>query len=141
MSRAPTSLSALLAAAGVLLAPACGGGDGPTYTLRVVMLEIEGAKKDVEQALLTPTDSIRAIEDGALAIQRWMDDPAIERYLEKDDLLGTSGDFRRHQAELEEVLDGILAATAAGDERSARRAYPSLVAACNRCHAIFRPDL
>ncbi|HED65907.1 MAG TPA: hypothetical protein ENJ09_10175 [Planctomycetes bacterium] len=115
--------------------------DGPTeYPLRIVMLEVEMSRQDLGKALLRedgPEAAMKSIGE----IRTWISDPAAERYLERGDILGTSEDFDQHRAELLASLDQIQSSLTAGDMQAARDAYPKVLASCNGCHAIFRPDL
>ena len=113
---------------------------GPRYTSQQVMLEIDAYRKDLEQGLsraATLKDSVAAAE----AIERWMKDPALERYLERRDLPADPSLFQSGRSKLETALAAFLQAARAGDADAARRAYPAVQDACSQCHVSFRPDL
>ena len=125
---------------GASLLGGCGGPSEPRYSLQMVMLEVEISKKKLEAALLTDGDA-SGVETSARRIRDWLADSAVDRYLERRDLKGTVEQFRAFESSFETPLDQVLAAAVDDDVEGARKAYPSLVAGCNACHAVFRPDL
>ncbi len=122
-----------------ILVASC-GDSAPSYTLQVVMQEVDATRKDLERALLTPG---RLAEARARAeeIERWMRDGAFERYLERPDLLASPERFVALRTEFDAELASLLDLLQKGQEAEARAAYPMLQAACDRCHATFRPFL
>ena len=112
----------------------------PRYPLRLVMLEVEAARKDLEAELLS-ADGLGDAVAAAARLQRWMTDPARERFLEIGSLRGDPALFRSCQSEADAALGALLAAARAGDAESTRNAYARVRAACDRCHATFRPEL
>ncbi len=136
--RALTGITLAFASFSILLA-SC-NDSRPSYTLQTVMLEVDATRKDLERALLTPGRLAEA-RTGAEEIERWMRDGALERYLERPDLLASPERFVELQREFDAELAGLLELLRQGQEAEARAAYPRLQAACDRCHATFRPFL
>lgn len=116
------------------------GDSPPQYTLQVVMQEADAARKDLERALLTP-GALEQARESAEAIDRWMHDLAFERYLERSDLPASPERFTELRGECDAELAELLRLLRQGQEAEARAAYPRLQAACDRCHATFRPFL
>jgi len=118
----------------------CGGDPGPKYTLKVVMAEVELKRAAMERALLRDGGAPDVVE-AAVAIEKWLKDPAKERYLASDAATGTPAQFASFEASFLPRLEAVLAAARSGDEQAAREAFPALQAGCNACHVVFRPDL
>jgi len=137
IARRRRSLAALIA--GCAAASGC-GDPPPVYPLRLVMVEAETARQEVERELGRPTGP-EGLAAAAERIERWMSDPALDRALERGDLRGDPARFRALRGEFDAALEGFLSAARAGDAAAARETYPDVQAACNGCHAVFRPEL
>ena len=121
-------------------ATSCGGSSGPKYTLKMVMLEMELKRGQMEKALLRDGGAAD-VETIGLEMLKWLDDPAAAAYLERTDIKGTPAQFRAFDDAFRPRLAAVIDAARAGDEAAARTAFPDLEAGCNACHAVFRPDL
>ncbi len=123
----------------VVAGPGC-GDDAPQFTLQQVMLEIDGARKDLERSLTTSGgfDKARA---SAEAMEWWSEDAAFERYLERSDLLANPERFPVLRSEYDVRLAELITHLREGKEEEARSVYPKLTASCDGCHAIYRPVL
>ena len=136
--RASTAQLFVLLLAGLL--PACGGGSGEkTYLLKTVMLEVEAERAALERSLSGKGG--REAVDAVLAIQKWLDDSAVDRYLDRKDIRGTRADFERFKAQFAPSIERMLEAARSDDLAAARAEFSRFESGCNACHAVFRPDL
>jgi len=129
----PTTLLSLLALS--FGTQACGGDSGPNYTLKMVMLEVELERADMEKALLRDGGSADVLKS-ALAIERWHKDPAVGRYLERSDIKGTPAQFEGMEAMFQEKLGAMITAAEAGDEEAARSFSWNIASMPSNCAGV-----
>lgn len=123
-----------------VLAAGCGGSEAPRYSLRMVMLEMELRRADIEGALLRD-GGLAEIEEEVAKIRGWLADPAKEAYFDSGNARGTRAQFDAFEEGFRPRLDALSAAAASGDLAATTTAFRALEDGCNACHAVFRPDL
>jgi len=121
------------------LVAACGAG-GPHYTLQQVMFQIDYFDKDLIIAL-ERHDGTEAATQRAGELATWFEDPAFGEYLASARFQGDPALFRKRKDALLEQLAELRARLAQGDREGAVQTHVRLRAACDACHADFRPDL
>ncbi len=127
-----------LAGAALHLAHGC-GASAPSYTLQQVMLQIEHVDKGLVLAL--ETADAGAARGRAEELVRWWQDRAFAEHLGSPRFLGDRGSFDARRSEFASMLAELTDLLRAGDLPAARAAHERLRAACDSCHAEFRPEL
>ena len=125
----------------LLVAHALGCGDpAPLYTLQQVMYQVDYLDKAVAAALARPDGAAEALAK-AEELARWTKDPAVEAYTGTRKFSGDPASFARQRADFDAALERLLAALRGSQLEPARAAHAGLRAACDACHAEFRPQL
>jgi len=117
---------------------ACGKSE-PRLSLQMVMYQIDFEEKAMREAAFGG-DLAGVVRSGG-EIQRWMGDPAFERYLARPNLPGEPAAFAELKAYFAGTLDEVLGMARSGDRDGVRGAYGRMRMACDVCHRDFRPGL
>lgn len=131
----------LLLTALAFLVPSC-GERAPRYSLRMVMLEIDRHDRELRTGLKDPTRAVAELAEHGRQIETWMGDPGFARFANGPTMPGGDGalaDFEARRASFGVLLGDMLTTAGGGDRDATLQSYRVMRAACEDCHAAFRP--
>ena len=125
-----------LFAAGLFVS-GCGQGQPQTFTLQVVMFQVEAELRRTQAAL--DDSNLEGVEEHVGKLRRWWTDPAHDRYIHSGKITKDVEGFLKVRGELTGAIDRLEEAARAKDLETVRKENGLLRSTCDRCHITYRP--